>query len=107
MAARPPQRQTDTTSVEFGIAALIPLLEEHNLRFPLSTERLIEQLNDPEIPVDASGQTVSLSTVLAETTQSEFESQQELLNTLHPIFEQHRQNASSSLIGSIRRLIPF
>lgn len=107
MAARPPQRQTDVTSVEFGIAALIPLLEEHDPRFPLTTDELIEQLNDPEIPVDVAGRTISLSTALNELEKSTYDSQQELLNQLHPVFESYREDSTPNLFGSLRQLLPF
>ncbi len=107
MAARPPQRQTDVTSVEFGIAALIPLLDEHNPGFPLTAKELVEQLDDPEIPVDVAGRTIALSTALSELDASTFDSQQELLNQLHPIFESYRENSSTTLLGSLRQLLPF
>lgn len=107
MAARPPQRQTDVTSIEFGIAALIPLLEEHELQFPLTADELIEQLNDPDIPVDVAGRTISLSTALNELETTTYESQQELLNQLHPVFESYRENSSTTLIGSLRQMLPF
>jgi len=36
-----------------------------------------------------------------------FESRQDLLNALHPVFEERREAVSSSLVAHLRSLVPF
>ena len=94
MGVRPPAGgSNDREAIEFGIAALTPIVEEADL--------------DPDVPVDAKGQTIPLSVVLEETERSPFESERDLLNELHPIFEACRENVATGWLSSIRRQLPF
>jgi hypothetical protein len=36
-----------------------------------------------------------------------FDSQSELLDLLHPVFEEYRVSTSGSLLGRIRAILPF
>ena len=108
MAVRPPQGDDDSPeTLEFGIAALNARLDQGEVRFPATTEELVEGLDDPEIPVDGASRTVRLSTVLSELRRDEFESETQLLDMLHPVFERKREEGASGFIGRLRAILPF
>ena len=108
MGVRPPAGgSNDREAIEFGIAALTPIVEEADLEFPADAERIVRALGDPDVPVDAKGRTIPLSVVLEETDRTRFESERDLLNELHPLFETRRENVSAGWLSSIRRQLPF
>ncbi len=108
MAAKPPQNETsDPDVIEFGIASLAARLEETEIQYPVSGEQLVHQIDNTEIPIDGSGNTVALETALARVPKNEFTSESELLDVLHPVFEEYRQQAGTSFFGRLRALLPF
>jgi len=109
MGVRPPTDDVDEEPdvIEFGIAALDARLEDAEIEFPVTAEALASQYGQTEIPYDAAGNAMTLGNALAETTETEFESEQALLNALHPIFEQKRESASTSILAQLRALVPF
>lgn len=109
MGVRPPQDSDDTKpeTIEFGIAAVDARLREADIDFPASATAVDRALGDRPVPFDASGSTVSLSTALEETDRDSFDSRQELLNELHPVFESYRAGRGGSVVGRIRGLLPF
>jgi len=109
MGVRPPPSDDGDTPdvVTFGIAALDAHLEDVGVVYPVETETLVRELGDPEIPYDAGGRTVSLSEALSETHFTRFETEQELLNALHPVFESYRERSGSGLFAQLRSMLPF
>jgi hypothetical protein len=108
MAVRPPQdEEEEPETLAFGIAALDARLDGADVDWPASDREVLEALGDPSIPYDASGNEVSLAEVLDRVPVREFDSETELLNTLHPVFEEYRENATRSVLGQIRALLPF
>ena len=108
MGVRPPAGDgDDREAVEFGIAALAPMVEEADLEFPADASTVVRDLGDPAVPVDARGRTVPLSTAIEEAGRREFASERELLNALHPVFEDRREIVSGGWLASIRRQLPF
>jgi hypothetical protein len=108
MAVRPPQDDDkDPETLAFGIAALDARLDRADIEWPASDGELLEALGDPSIPYDASGNDVALSAVLDRVPVREYESETELLNALHPVFEEYRENSTRSVIGQLRSLLPF
>jgi len=109
MGVRPPQDDADDepTTVTFGIAALDARMDETDLAFPADRDEVVDALGDPDIPYDASGSAVPLSTALEETGTDSFESEQDFLNALHPIFETYRENAGAGLFAQLRSMLPF
>jgi hypothetical protein len=109
MGVRPPQNDDDDEpdTITFGIAALDAHLENADVEFPTDQEALLVELGDPDIPYDASGSTVALSEAMEKIHLQQFDSEQELLNTLHPVFESYRERAGNSIIGQLRALLPF
>jgi len=107
MGVRPPSNGTDTEpeTIEFGIAALDARLDERNVSFPASAADLDTAHGDIRVAVDASGTEITLSDALADCEKRSFESQQALLNALHPVFEEKRE--SSGLLDRLRSLVPF
>ncbi|MFB6109278.1 MAG: hypothetical protein ABEJ60_00180 [Halodesulfurarchaeum sp.] len=91
MAVPPPQGDQDgTEAIAFGIAAVDGRLDETEISFPATTEELEDALGDPALPYDPRGNTIALSTALEEAGQRTFDSRQDLLNALHPVFEAKR-----------------
>lgn len=106
MAVRPPQNDTDEPdSLEFGIAALDGRLESR--LFPATSEELVRELGDPEVPYDAADHTLALSAALDRVDADRFETKNELLRALHPVFERERERGSGGVLGRLRSLLPF
>lgn len=106
MAVRPPQSDTDEPdSLEFGIAALDGRIDAG--LFPATADELVLQLGDPEIPYDAAEHTLALSRALERVEADEFETKNELLRALHPVFERERKQRSTGLLARLRSMLPF
>jgi len=109
MGVRPPQQSDDDGPeiVAFGIAALDEHLERADIVFPTTGEELLDTLGDPTVPYDATGNEIRLSEALGELQRAEFETRQEFMNAIHPVFEARRERANNSLVGRLRSLLPF
>jgi hypothetical protein len=108
MAARPPQQDTSNPdSIEFGIAALVGHLDRADVEFPATRDEVVRALGDPEIPYDGSGNTVALSAAMESLPTRQFDSESELLDLLHPVFEEYRASARGGIVGRLRALLPF
>lgn len=108
MGVRPPTGSTDPPdTVEFGIAALASELEDAELDYPTDRDAVVRSLGDPDVPVTASGRTIPLSRALDDVDVSQFDSERELLNALHPVFESYRANVSTGVLASVRDILPF
>ncbi|WP_435194261.1 hypothetical protein [Natronomonas sp. EA1] len=107
MAARPPPQGAteEPDAITFGIAALDPYLD--GVEFPVTAERLIDDLGDPVIPYDASGSSVRLSEAIEEANRNRFESRRDLQNALYPVFDRLRSRGGAGLFGTLRSLLPF
>ncbi|WP_144903837.1 DUF5789 family protein [Halobellus captivus] len=107
MAVRPPQQGGDEPdSLEFGIAALTPYLSEADLTFPATSDEIVRALGDPEIPYDANDNAVALSEALNAVGPNRFDTKRELLDALHPVFEEYRAS-SGGVFSQLRALLPF
>ncbi|MFB6195947.1 MAG: DUF2795 domain-containing protein [Haloplanus sp.] len=108
MAARPPQQDSSSPdTVEFGIAALVGYLDQAEVDYPATRDEIVRALGDPKVPYDASGNTVALSEAMESLPKRTFDSESELLDLLHPVFEEYRVSTSGSLLGRIRSILPF
>ena len=109
MGVRPPQQSDDDApeTIAFGIAALDEYLERSDAVFPMTDEELLDAVGDPKIPYDAKGNDIRLSDALGNLRRSRFETRQEFMNALHPVFEARREQANNSLVGRLRSLLPF
>jgi hypothetical protein len=106
MGVRPPQDDDadEPESLAFGIAALAERLDRADVSFPVDSEDLVRELDDPEIPCDPGGNELALSTALERVGKDRFDSEDELLDALHPVFEEYRRSASGGLLGRLRSL---
>jgi len=108
MGVRPPTGRTgEPEAVEFGIAVLADEVAESDLAFPADATAVVRALDDPAVPVDARGRKVGLSTAMAEVEADRFDSERDLLNALHPVFESYRGDRSTGWLGALRRALPF
>lgn len=108
MGVRPPQGDSSPPdTIEFGIAAVNARLDEADLSFPATREEILRAVDDTSIPCDASGNTLDLSQALDELPRDRFDTESELLNQLHPVFEDHRTTTSTSVVGRLRGMLPF
>lgn len=108
MGVRPPQQDSSEPDVvEFGIAALAAQLDDRDVEFPATSTELLESLGNQQLPYDASGNAVRFETVLEAVPQDRFESKGELLDVLHPVFEEYRTSARGGIVGQLRALLPF
>jgi hypothetical protein len=107
MGVRPPQQDgSDADHIEFGIAALEPHIDER-IDYPATGQEVIDAVGDVQVPYDASGGTVALSEIVEAAPAATYESKRDLLDQLHPVFEEYRASASNSLVGRLRGLLPF
>ncbi|WP_299263760.1 hypothetical protein [Halorientalis sp.] len=108
MGVRPPQQDDDEPdAIEFGIAALDAWLTDAGVAFPADKESIVTALGDRKIPYNATGNKVTISDAIDRSNKEHFETEQELLNALHPVFEEMRESASSSVLMQLRALVPF
>jgi len=108
MAARPPQQDSSSPdAVEFGIAALVGHLDHAEIEYPATSDEIVRALGDPDIPYDGSGGSVALSEAMEALPKRTFDSQSELLDLLHPVFEEYRVSTSGGLLGRLRSILPF
>jgi len=107
MGVRPPADDdlSEPDVIEFGIPALDARLED--VSFPVTSEELRTEHGDIEIPYNATGNTITLREVLTEIGPTEFETEQELLNAAHPVFERMRARNPSGILGQLRSMLPF
>ena len=107
MAARPPGGgSSEPEAIEFGIAVLDARIEEAGVSFPATSEEIVGALDDPEIPYDAAGRTVSLAAVFDELPQCRFENETELLDAVYPVFDEKRRT-SGGVLSTLRDALPF
>jgi len=108
MGVRPPQQDDgDPEAIEFGIAALDARLSEADVSYPADSDTIVAVLGGSEIPYNATGNTVAIEDAIERSGKTSFESEQELLNALHPVFEEKRESASASLLMQLKALVPF
>lgn len=109
MGVQPPSDgvEEEPDVVEFGIAALAAKLEAREVSFPADSAELVREHGDLAVPVDAAGHEVTLGEILEKVDEDRFDSQGELLDVLHPIFEAEREAVSRSLLAQLRALVPF
>lgn len=109
MGARPPSNDIDDDpgTIEFGIAALDARIDRREVSFPVTVEELRDSYGEMRISVDPAGNEVSFARVLNQCDREEFDSKQEMLNVLHPVFEAERNSRAGSILGRLRSLVPF
>lgn len=107
MGVRPPADDTSEADlVEFGIAALDARLADADLTFPANREEVVAAVGEEPIEYDASGNTIDLASALERTDQETYDSERDLLNALHPVFEDLRSSTAPGVIGWLRSLFP-
>jgi hypothetical protein len=110
MAVRPPSDDDlddGPDTVAFGIAALDKRLSDADIQFPADAETVRGALGNAEVPYDAAGNTITVAEALDRVSPREFENEQELLNVLHPVFEERREAGGGGLLSRIRSYIPI
>lgn len=109
MAARPPTNGSsdDVESVEFGIAAVDAILKASDLSFPADQDDIQTELGGRTVPFDVYGNEVALVEVVNEAEPSRFDTRQELLNALHPVFERYRERHSGGFVHQLKAMLPF
>ncbi|MFB6081457.1 MAG: hypothetical protein ABEJ67_01415 [Halanaeroarchaeum sp.] len=105
-AVPPPSDSEEPDTLAFGIAVLDERLRSADVSFPASAEAVVDALDDPAIPVDPSGRTMRLSTAIERADRARFDDRRDLLNALHPVFEEQR-GKSSGIRGFLKRLLPL
>jgi hypothetical protein len=110
MSVRPPaddDLDDEPDTVAFGIAALDARLDSAEIDFPADAGAVRTAVGDEEVPYNASGSTMTVATALDRANAEHFENEQDLLNALHPVFEQARESNRTGLLGRLRSFVPF
>lgn len=108
MGVRAPQGDDDEEpeTIAFGIAAVDGRLGDADLAFPAEAADVIEAIGGAEVPYDAKGRSMALAEAIEECDRQSFATRQELLNALHPVFEQ-RRGEPAGVVDRMRSLLPF
>jgi len=108
MGVQPPADDgEDPTAIEFGIAALDAKLGESDIEYPATAGEIKQRAGHIEVPFDPAGHSITVGEALDDATVKRFESEQDLLNALHPVFERKREATTTSLLTQLRALVPF
>ena len=109
MAARPPSNDIDDEpdTGEFGIVALDGYVDKWDVSFPIACTDLAARYGDERVAVDPAGHEIALSEALEACDRRSFDSKQDMLNALQPVFEARRERLSGSILGRLRTLVPF
>lgn len=107
MARAPPPSDDEPDVIEFGIPVLDDRLEEASLTFHAERDELVDEAESLAIPYDAGGRTLDLEEALAALDAERFETRNELLEALHPVFEAHRRRSPTGLVAALRSYLPF
>jgi hypothetical protein len=109
MGARPPADDdgSEPTAIEFGIAAMDAKLAGTDIDYPATADEIRAEIGHVEVPCDPAGHSITVADALETATLTRFESEQELLNTLHPVFERKREETTTTLLTQLRALVPF
>lgn len=109
MAIRPPPSNSGDSpdAVTFGIPEVDALLDETDLSFPARAEEVTDALGDADVAYDPQGHTVRLAEALDSTGRSRFETENDLLNALHPVLEDYRHSSSTGFVGWLRSVLPL
>ncbi|MFB6113706.1 MAG: DUF5789 family protein [Halodesulfurarchaeum sp.] len=106
MAAPPTQDDSDEPdTVTFGIPAVEAEIDDSEVTFPADASEIRQAVGDPDIPYDPWGGSMSLSQAIQQSGKTHFETRQEFMNALHPVFEEKRE--SGGLGGWVRSILPF
>ena len=107
MGVQPPANDSsdEPEAIEFGIAAVDARLDAADVTFPATRADLVAAL-DAEVPYDAKGRSIPIADAIDETGRREFDSEGDLLDALHPVFEE-RCSSPASLLDQVRALLPF
>lgn len=105
MGVRPPADDSgEAELIEFGIAALDAKIGDADLSFPATRDEILDALGNQSIDYDAAGHSIDLATALERTDSTEYESKRDLLNELHPVFEDLRSSSTPGFVGWLRNL---
>ena len=88
----------------FGPDAVRYLIEESDLSYPVSVRRLEREYALENVELDAAGNSVMLAEILGEVEDDAFESEQDLVETLEPLFEEQSRKRNDGLVASLKRL---
>lgn len=87
-----------------GPDAVRALVEESDLSYPVSLRRLEREYALENVELDAAGNSVMLVELLGEVDNDTFENEQDLVETLEPLFEEHRRERNGGLVARLKRL---
>jgi hypothetical protein len=91
---------------EHGVDAVAAVIEEAGWSYPVSARRLVAEHALRNVELDARGNSVMLGEVVDPNEFREFESEADLKRKLAPVFERHREDRRTGLLGRVRRYLP-
>ncbi|MFC7045353.1 hypothetical protein ACFQH6_07980 [Halobacteriaceae archaeon GCM10025711] len=109
MGMRPPASNGSDSPgvVTFGIPEVDAMLDEADLTFPARTAEVADAIGHRSVTYDPRGHTVTLREALERTDRERFETENDLLNALHPVFEDLRTSTATGVVGWLRTVLPF
>jgi hypothetical protein len=87
----------------YGPDAIHELVEESGWLYPVSVRRLEREHALANIQVDEKGNSIMLAELLGETDIDQFESYEDLVIKLGPVFETESDRRNVGLIGHLKK----
>ena len=87
----------------YGPDAVHELIEESEWSYPVSTRRLEGEHALANLHIDAKGNSIMLSELLADANVDRFDSREDLERKLEPAFERQREARRIGIVGRIKR----
>lgn len=87
-----------------GPEAIHRLVEESTLSYPVSVRRLEREYALENVDIDGEGNSVMVAELLGEVEVDAFQDRDELVAELEPVFEDHRSDRGSGLVGRVKRI---
>lgn len=84
-----------------GTDAVVELVDETDLSYPLSVRRLLAEQALANVELDAKGNSLTLSELLGSTDLREFESEADLRRKVEPVVERHRAERHRTLLDRL------
>lgn len=81
-----------------GTDAVVEVIEEGELTYPVSVRRLLGEHALANIELDAKGNSLTLSELLGSTDLREFESEADLRRKVEPVVERRREERHRGLV---------
>lgn len=87
-----------------GPPAVAEIIDEQGWSYPVSVRRLEQECALKNVQIDERGNSIMLGELLQEVGADRFESEDDLYETLEPVFEAERERRHVGFFGKVKQL---